>query len=154
MADMNRATLYGRLGGVPEIRTLDSGDKVASFSLATGEKWKDKATGEPRERTEWHRIVVFGPMAKVAEKYLKKGSRCIVEGAIRTRKWLDQSGNDRWTTEIVLSGFGARLDVIDWPEEVGGAARGHDEAYGDLPGAHTSESTPHGRYDFDDDIPF
>lgn len=129
MADLNRVSLLGRLGKDPEIRQTQSGENVASFSIATGEQWKDKATGEKKERTEWHSVVVFGPMAEVAKKYLAKGGRVYVEGQQRTRKWQDQSGNDRWTTEVVLSGFGSRLDVIDWPEG-GGAARGQDDAYG------------------------
>lgn len=149
MADLNRASLMGRLGKDPEIRTTQSGERVASFSIATGEKWKDKNTGEAKERTEWHNVVAWGGLAGVAERFLKKGARVLVEGAIRTRKWQDQSGNDRWSTEIVLSGFGARLDVIDWPEgSGGGAARGQDDAYGD-------GQIPSGpRNDLDDDIPF
>jgi single-strand DNA-binding protein len=148
MADLNRASLLGRLGQDPEIRTTQSGDKVANFSLATGEQWKDKNTGEKRERTEWHRVVIWGPLAGVAEKHLRKGARVHIEGAIRTRKWQDQSGQDRWSTEIVLSGFDARLDVIDWPEgSGGGAARGQDESYGD-------NMPPGPRGDLDDEIPF
>lgn len=149
MADLNRASLMGRLGQDPEIRTMQSGDKVANFSVATGEQWKDKTTGEKKERTEWHRVVVFGPLAKVAEQYLRKGARVLIEGNIRTRKWQDQSGSDRWSTEIVLSGFGANLAIIDWPEGSGGAARGQDESYGkdDMPPG------PSGR-DYDDEIPF
>lgn len=149
MADLNRVCLSGRLGKDPEIRNTQSGEMVASFSMATSEQWKDKATGEKKERTEWHSIVVWGPMAKIAEKYLGKGRRVYVEGQQRTRKWQDQNGNDRWSTEVVLSGFGSRLDVIDWPEGTGsGAARGQDDSYGgdNLP--------PSSRPDFDDDIPF
>lgn len=131
MSDLNRASLLGRLGQDPEIRTTQSGEKVANFSLATGEQWKDKNTGEKRERTEWHRVVVWGPLAKIAEQYLTKGKRVLVEGAIRTRKWQDQSGQDRWSTEIVVSGFDARLSIIDWPEGSGGANKGQDDAYGD-----------------------
>lgn len=148
MADQNRATLFGRLGRDPEIRTTQGGEKVASFSIATSEKWKDKGTGEEKERTEWHNVVVWGALAGVAERFLRKGSRVIVEGAIRTRKWQDQSGNDRYSTEIVLSGFNARLDVIDWPEgSGGGAARGQDDAYGDLPPTRGPSLS-------DDEIPF
>lgn len=129
MADLNRASLMGRLGKDPEIRTTQSGEKVANFSIATGEKWKDKNTGEEKERTEWHNVVVWGALAGVAEKYLAKGRRVLLEGNIRTRKWQDQNGADRWSTEIVLSGFGARLDIIDWPES-GSAARGQEQGYG------------------------
>lgn len=150
MSDLNRASLFGRLGKDPEIRTMTNGDKVASFSLATGEQWKDRATGEKRERTEWHNVVVYGPLVQTVEKWLKKGRRVFVEGAIRTRKWQDQSGQDRWTTEIVLSGFTARMQLIDF-ESGGGAARGREDAYGDLPGPGQSGR---GAPDLDDGIPF
>lgn len=153
MADMNRATLFGRLGKDPEIRSMQTGDRVASFSLATGEKWKDRATGEARERTEWHNVVVFGPLVDTVERFLKKGRRVMVEGQIRTRKWQDQSGQDRWTTEIVLSGFTARLILIDF-EDGGGAARGREDSYGDLPGANDGGSGDGAPVGLDDEIPF
>lgn len=148
MADLNRVSLLGRLGKDPEIRSTQSGEKVASFSIATSEQWKDKGTGEKKERTEWHNIVVWGNLAVVAEKYLAKGNRVYVEGAQRTRKWQDQSGNDRWSTEVVLSGFNARLDIIDWPEGSVGASRGQDDRYdgGQIPPGH--------RDVLDDEIPF
>lgn len=150
MADLNRASLMGRLGKDPEIRTFGSGDRMVSFSLATGERWKDKTTGEQKERAEWHQIVIFGPLVNVAEKWLKKGARVHLEGNIRTRKWQDQQGNDRYTTEIVLRGYDARLDLIDFDGagEGGGAARGREDAYGDLPPG------PPPRTDIDDEIPF
>lgn len=173
MADLNRASLMGRLGADPEIRTLDNGDKVANMRIATGERWKDKGSGEQKERTEWHSIVVYGPAAGVVEKYLAKGRRVLVEGAIRTRKWQDKEGADRYSTEIVVSGFGGRIDVIDWPEgqgQGGGAAKGQDDAYGDLPGTRGSaggddRGTSYknsggggygagGRDDLEDQIPF
>lgn len=148
MADMNRVCLSGRLGGDPEIRQTNKGEKVATFRMATGEQWKDKATGEKRERTEWHTVVAFGPLAQIAEKYLGKGKRAYVEGPQRTRKWQDQSGSDRYSTEVVLSGFSSRLDVIDWPEgSGGGAAKGQDEAYG-------GDDMPPSRSEYDDEIPF
>lgn len=151
MADLNRASLMGRLGRDPEIRTMSSGDRVASFSLATGERWTDKATGEKKERAEWHQIVVFGPLVNTVEKWLTKGKRVHLEGPIRTRKWQDQSGNDRYTTEIVLSGYSARLDLIDFDEAGGsGAGNGRGDAYGDLP-----PGPPAGSYaGLDDEIPF
>lgn len=147
MADLNRVALLGRLGADPEIRQTQSGEKVAYFRLATSEVWKDKNTGEKKERTEWHSVVVWGALAGIAEKYLAKGKRVYVEGPQRTRKWQDQSGADRWSTEVVLSGFFARLDVIDWPEGQG-AARGQEDSYG-------GDQLPPGRSgDMDDDIPF
>jgi single-strand DNA-binding protein len=148
MADLNRASLIGRLGKDPEIRSMQNGDKVASFPVATGEKWKDKNSGEERERTEWHQVVVFGPLVRVIEQYLEKGKRVFIEGSIRTRKWQDQSGNDRWSTEIVLSGFNAKMIMLDGASGGGGgAAKGQDDAYGDLP-------NPGPRSDMDDEIPF
>lgn len=148
MADLNRVSLLGRLGRDPEIRNTQSGEKVATFSIATGEQWKDKNTGEKKERTEWHNVVVWGALARVAEQYLRKGARVLVEGQMRTRKWQDQSGNDRWSTEVVLSGFAANLSIIDWPEgSGGGAARGQDDAYG-------GDQLPPGPATYDDEIPF
>lgn len=149
MADLNRVTLLGRLGADPEIRSTQGGDKVATFRIATSEKWKDRNSGETKERTEWHTVVAWGNLAQIAEKWLAKGRRVYVEGPQRTRKWQDQSGQDRYSTEVVLSGFGSRLDVIDWPEGAGGgAARGQDAAY-------NSDNMPPGpSRDFDDDIPF
>lgn len=143
MADLNRASLMGRLGADPEIRSMQNGDEVASLRIATGERWKDKGSGEQKERTEWHTVVVFGPAVGVVKKYLTKGKRVLIEGQLRTRKWQDQQGNDRYTTEIVVSGFIGRVDVIDWPEsEGGGAARGREESYGDLPGTRSSGGNP------------
>lgn len=150
MADMNRASLSGRLGADVEIRNTQSGEKVASFRIATGESWKDKNTGERKERTEWHSVVAFGSLAAFAERFLAKGRRVFVEGPIRTRKWQDQQGNDRYSTEIVLSGFGCRIDPIDWPESSGGAAQGQADGYSrdEMPPNSSSNA------DFDDEIPF
>ena len=148
MADLNRASLIGRLGKSPEIRSMQNGDKVASFPLATGEKWRDKTSGEEKERTEWHQVVVFGPLVRVIEQFLEKGKRVFIEGAIRTRKWQDKEGNDRWSTEIVLSGFDAKMIMLDGASGGGGgAAKGQEDAYGDLP-------NPGPRGDIDDEIPF
>lgn len=148
MADLNRASLIGRLGKDPEIRSMQNGDKVASFPVATGEKWKDKNSGEEKERTEWHQVVVFGPLVRVIEQYLEKGKRVFIEGAIRTRKWQDKEGNDRWSTEIVLSGFDAKMIMLDGASGAGGgAAKGQEDAYGDLPNQGP-------RSDMGDEIPF
>lgn len=148
MADLNRASLIGRLGKDPEIRSMQNGDKVASFPLATGEKWKDKASGEEKERTEWHQVVVFGPLVRVIEQFFEKGKRVFIEGAIRTRKWQDKDGNDRWSTEIVLSGFDAKMIMLDGASgSGGGAAKGQEDAYGGLP-----KTGP--RSDMADEIPF
>lgn len=144
---VNKVILVGNLGQDPEIRSFPSGGKVANLRIATSETWKDRNTGERKERTEWHTVAIYSePLVRVAEQYLKKGSKVYVEGQLETRKWQDQSGNDRYSTEVVLSGFGARLDVIDWPEG-GGAARGQEESYG-------GDNLPPSRPDFDDEIPF
>lgn len=150
MSDLNKVCLLGRLGADPEIRSTQNGENVATFRMATSETWKDKNTGEKKERTEWHTVVAWGPLAKLAETYLRKGKRAYVEGPQRTRKWQDQSGQDRYTTEVVLSGFGNRLDIIDWPEGTGGggAARGQDDSYG-------GDQLPPGPSQYDDSkIPF
>lgn len=110
----NRATLIGNLGADPEIKALPSGGKVANFRVATSEQWRDKETGEKKERTEWHSISVFNEhLVAVVEQYVRKGSKLFVEGSIRTRKWQDQTGQDRYTTEIVLSGFDGTIKLLD-----------------------------------------
>ena len=107
---VNRAILVGNLGAHPEIRGLPGGQKVANFSVATSEQWTDRQSGEKRERTEWHRVSVFDPYAvKYVEDYLQKGDRVYIEGKLQTRKWQDQSGSDRYTTEIVVNAVGGRL---------------------------------------------
>ena len=157
-SDLNRVSLMGRMGCDPEVKTFDNGDRVCNFRIATGDKWKDRNTGEDRERTEWHQIVVYGDgLVKLAEKWLRKGNRVHLEGSLRTRKWQDQQGNDRYSTEVVLSGFGARLDIIDWPDG-DGREKGQRESYGNLPGNQGQS----GGYDgygqggqaMDDSIPF
>lgn len=145
MSDLNRVSLSGRLGTDVEIKNTQTGDKVASFRIATGEKWKDKNTGERKEKTEWHSIVAFGGYATLAEKVLRKGLRAFIEGPLRTRKWTDQQGNDRFSTEIVLSGFGCRIDPIDWPDSGGRSDRDRD-------GSDDNHNASH--RDYDDEIPF
>ncbi|MAM60829.1 single-stranded DNA-binding protein [Maritimibacter sp. UBA3975] len=155
---MNRATLIGNLGKDPEVRTFDNGDRVANFSLATSDRWKDRNTGEQKERTEWHRVSVFGKLVDVIEQYVRKGDKILVEGAIRTRKWQDQTGQDRYSTEIVLTGFDSKLIMLRSPTGGSGKADGQREAYGDLPGASgpppNDDAPPAGSGGFDDEIPF
>nr|WP_319513720.1 single-stranded DNA-binding protein [uncultured Cohaesibacter sp.] len=130
---INKAILIGHLGADPDIRTIGQGRTIASFSLATSKNWKDQGTGERRERTEWHRVVIFNEnLAKLAQQYLKKGSKAYLEGELATRKWTDSNGVDRYTTEVVLQGFSASLTMLDSkgaecppPAEPG--------AYGDIP---------------------
>jgi single-strand DNA-binding protein len=123
---LNRVTLLGRLGRDPEVRNTQSGDKVVNFSVAVSEQWKDKTTGEKREQTEWARIVIWGDqLGSVAERFLHKGSQVYLEGKMQTRKFVDKSGNERETTEVVLRGFDAKLVLIDPPPNTGqGAGQG------------------------------
>src|SRR5271157_2844443 len=124
---VNKVTLIGNLGKDPEVRRLNSGDQVVSFSLATSESWRDKTTGERRERTEWHNIVIFNEnLGKVAEQYLKKGSKVYVEGQLQTRKWQDQSGQDRYTTEVVVNRFRGDLTLLDRAGDSVAATGGED----------------------------
>ena len=109
---INKVILVGNLGRDPETRAMQSGGSVANLSVATAERWKDR-DGNRQERTEWHRVVVFGTLADVASKYLRKGSKVYLEGKLQTRKWQDQSGQDRYATEVVLSGFGSALKILD-----------------------------------------
>lgn len=162
---VNKVILVGNLGNDPEVRNLPSGGKVVNLSIATSDQWRDKNTGERKERTEWHRVVIFSEgLVRVAEQYLRKGSKVYVEGALQTRKWQDQQGQDRYSTEIVLQGFNSTLTMLD----------GRGEGGGDSPGGATGFSGPRessfggGRQDsrrpsaapafesgsMDDDIPF
>tara|TARA_B100000700_G_scaffold314497_1_gene401162 strand:- start:65 stop:544 length:480 start_codon:yes stop_codon:yes gene_type:complete len=111
---VNKVILIGNLGRDPEIRTFQNGGKVCNFSIATSESWKDRNTGERQERTQWHNIAIFSePISNIAEQYLKKGSKVFLEGQLETRKWQDQSGNDRYTTEVVLRPFNGNLTLLD-----------------------------------------
>lgn len=110
---LNQVQLIGNVGRDPEIRRLNNGDAVANLTIATGDKWKDKNTGEWKERTEWHNVVVFGGLAGVIENYVKKGSKLYVSGELQTRKWQDRDGNDRYSTEVVLRGPAAKMEMLD-----------------------------------------
>ena len=141
---LNKVMLLGNLGGDPEVRHSQDGSKIVTFSLATSESWKDKNSGEVKDRTEWHRVVIFSPgLADIAEKYLHKGSKVYVEGMLRTRKWQDQHGNDKYSTEIVMSSYNAYLILLDGKS----AADNHTQA------ASTSEPAS-GTDNIDDEIPF
>ena len=114
VGSVNKVILLGNLGRDPEIRSMQSGSKMAAFSMATSKRWKDKATQEQRDKTSWHNIVVFGDgLVDIVEKYVNKGSKIYVEGELQTRKWQDQDGNDRYTTEVVLQGFNSNLTLLD-----------------------------------------
>ena len=122
---VNKVILVGNLGADPEIRRTQDGRPIANFSVATSENWRDKSTGERRERTEWHRVVVFNEgLCKVIESYLRKGSKVYLEGALQTRKWQDQSGVDKYTTEVVLQGFNSTLTMLDSRADGGGGGGG------------------------------
>ena len=109
---VNKVILVGNLGKDPEIRYMPSGGAVANLTLATSESWRDKATGEQKEKTEWHNVSIFGKLAEIAGEYLRKGSQVYIEGALQTRKWQDQSGNDRYTTEVVVQGFNGTMQML------------------------------------------
>ena len=110
---VNKVILLGNLGQDPDIRTMQSGKKVATMSIATSDSWKDKDTGEKKEKTEWHRIVVFNEgLIGVVENYIKKGAKLYLEGALQTRKWTDDAGTEKYTTEIVIQGYGGRIDIV------------------------------------------
>ncbi len=122
---INKVILVGNLGADPEVRTFQNGGKVCNLRIATSETWKDKNTGERREKTEWHTVAIFQEgLVRVAEQYLKKGSKVYIEGALQTRKWQDQSGNDRYSTEVVLQGFGGTLVMLDGRSGGGGGGGG------------------------------
>ena len=134
---VNKVILVGNLGADPETRTMGSGGKVVNMRIATSENWTDKASGERREKTEWHTVVIFNEnLARVAEQYLRKGSKVYVEGQLRTRKWQDRDGNDRYTTEVVIGRFNGTLVLLDGRGEGGGDSaggggyRGNDEGGG------------------------
>lgn len=140
---VNKVILVGNLGRDPEIRRLNSGDPVVNLRIATSEQWRDKSSGEKREKTEWHAVVIFNEhLAKVAENYLRKGSKVYVEGSLQTRKWTDQNGAEKYSTEIVLQKFRGELQMLDGKSEGGG---GYSEP---------AMSDAGGNADLDDEIPF
>jgi single-strand DNA-binding protein len=163
---VNKVILIGNLGADPEIRRTQDGRPIANLRVATSETWRDKATGERKERTEWHRVVIFSePLCRVVEQYLKKGSKVYLEGQLQTRKWQDQSGQDRYSTEVVLQGFNSQLTMLD---RAGGGGGGGDFGSQD-PGSGADFGSPGPtaarqpalagagagrRDDMDDEIPF
>jgi len=163
---VNKVILVGNLGADPEIRTLPSGNKVVNLSVATSESWRDKNSGERKEKTEWHRVVIFSEgLAKVAEQYLKKGSKVYLEGALQTRKYTDAQGVEKYSTEIVLQGFNSTLTMLDGARGGEGGGRvGNDYGGGDSndfgasrPARERQPAMAGGggkRSDLDDEIPF
>ncbi len=174
---VNKVILVGNLGRDPEVRSFANGGKVCNLRIATSETWRDKASGERKERTEWHSVAIFSePLAKIAEQYLRKGSKVYIEGSLETRKWQDQSGQDRYTTEVVLRPFTGNLTLLDGRDgggsgggggnygggaSGGGYGGGYDDgpSYGGGAGGGASGGGGRsggggGRPDFDDEIPF
>jgi single-strand DNA-binding protein len=151
---VNKVILIGNLGRDPEVRSMQNGGKVANLNIATSDSWKDKNTGERKEKTEWHRVVIFGNLADIAERYLKKGSKVYVCGQLQTRKWQDQSGQDKYTTEVVLQGYGGELTMLDGRGDSGGGGGGYgaSEPSGGGGDGGGWDAGPSG--DMDDEIPF
>src|SRR5580692_576900 len=164
---INKVILVGNLGKDPEIRRTQDGRAIANLSIATSEQWRDKATGERKEKTEWHRVVIFNEsLCKVAEQYLKKGAKVYIEGALQTRKWTDQSGAEKYSTEVVLQNSNSTRTMLDGRSDGrggGGGSFGGDDSGGDFGSGGPSSAPPRrvaaaaggrGNSDMDDDIPF
>lgn len=155
---VNKVILVGNVGQDPEVRQFQNGGQVCSFSLATSENWKDKNTGERREKTEWHRVSVFNEgLIRVIQSYVKKGSKLYIEGQLETRKWQDRDGNDRYTTEVVLRGYGGNLTMLDSRNGGGGGYAQQDQMGGGYGGGgpRAMEGPPQDfSQDLDDEIPF
>jgi single-strand DNA-binding protein len=150
---VNKVILVGNLGKDPEVRSMTNGDKIVSFSLATSESWRDKASGERKEKTEWHKVVIFNDaLGKVAENYLRKGSKVYLEGSLQTRKWTNKEGLEQYTTEVVLQRYQGALTMLDGRSE-GGSSRGggDDDGYG---GGRSRGGGGGSSHDLDDEIPF
>ncbi|MEH6672856.1 MAG: single-stranded DNA-binding protein [Sulfitobacter sp.] len=173
---VNKVILIGNLGRDPEVRSFQNGGKVCNLRIATSETWKDRNTGERREKTEWHSVAIFQEgLVRIAEQYLKKGSKVYIEGQLQTRKWQDQSGADKYSTEVVLQGFGGTLTMLDGRDGAGSGGGGGGGNYGDGSGGYDSGPSDPGGYgggydngpsaggneggrsssrDLDDEIPF
>lgn len=155
---VNKVILVGNLGADPEVRTLPSGNKVVNLSVATSDQWRDKNTGERREKTEWHRVVIFSEgLTRVAEQYLRKGSKVYIEGSLQTRKWQDQSGQDKYTTEVVLQGFNSTLTMLDGRGDSEGGSSGFSGPRSEPSGGgarRPAANAPAFEGGVDDDIPF
>jgi single-strand DNA-binding protein len=146
---INKVILIGNLGQDPEMRTFQNGDLIANLSLATSDSWKDRDTGEAKERTEWHRVVIYGKLAEIVQQYLRKGAKVYIEGALRTRKWAGQDGQDRYTTEVVVGGLRGVLQMLD--------SRSAQAGNGTQPAVTSGKSIPAPSVmeeSLDDDIPF
>lgn len=155
MAGINKVILVGNLGAKPEIKYASNGNAISNLSVATSESWTDKSTGQKQERTEWHRVSLFGKVAEIAGQYLDKGSKVYVEGKLQTRKWQDQNGQDRYTTEVVISGYSGTLQMLDRRDDM----NSNNVSQQAQPQAQNSNQpapaiTPVASDEFEDDIPF
>ena len=153
---LNKVTLIGNLGQDPEIRTTSDNREIANFSLATTERWKDKVSGERREKTEWHRIVVFSQgLVSVIKNYIKKGTKLYIEGQLQTRKWTDNNGVDKYTTEVVLQNFNSNLQILTNRDSDGSAPSNNDYQQAQAPAKSNTAAAANPADDvIDDDIPF
>ena len=159
---VNKVILVGNLGKDPEVRRTQDGRPIVNLSVATSENWRDKNTGERKEKTEWHRVVIFSEgLCRVAEQYLKKGAKVYLEGQLQTRKWTDKDNIERYSTEVVLQGFNSALTMLDGRSGAGGGSFGADESGGDFGSSGPSSAAPRRAVaagarssDMDDDIPF
>jgi|TARA_B100001142_G_scaffold55766_1_gene54280 single-strand DNA-binding protein len=155
MAGINKVILVGNLGAKPEIKYASNGNAISNLSIATSESWTDKSTGQKQERTEWHRVSLFGKVAEIAGQYLDKGSKVYVEGKLQTRKWQDQNGQDRYTTEVVISGYSGTLQMLDRRDDMNSNAPSQQSQ----PQSQSAPTpapaiTPVASDEFEDDIPF
>ena len=154
MAGINKVILVGNLGAKPEIKYASNGNAISNLSVATSESWTDKNTGQKQERTEWHRVSLFGKVAEIAGQYLDKGSKVYVEGKLQTRKWQDQSGQDRYTTEVVISGFNGTLQMLDRRDDSNSPMQSQSQVQPAQNAQQAPTITPVAQDEFEDDIPF
>ena len=156
MAGINKVILVGNLGAKPEIKYASNGNAISNLSVATSESWTDKSTGQKQDRTEWHRVSLFGKVAEIAGQYLDKGSKVYVEGKLQTRKWQDQNGQDRYTTEVVVSGFNGTLQMLDRRDDMNSnsATKNSQPQSQSAPEPAPAAITPVAPDEFEDDIPF
>ena len=155
MAGINKVILVGNLGAKPEIKYASNGNAISNLSIATSESWTDKSTGQKQERTEWHRVSLFGKVAEIAGQYLDKGSKVYVEGKLQTRKWQDQSGQDRYTTEVVISGYSGTLQMLDRRDDMNSNTPVQQSQPQTQQASKPAPAiTPVAPDEFEDDIPF
>ena len=151
MAGINKVILVGNLGAKPEVKYASNGNAISNLSVATSESWTDKSTGQKQERTEWHRVSLFGKLAEIAGQYLDKGSKVYVEGKLQTRKYTDKEGIERWTTDVVVSGFNGTLQMLDRRDDSSSSVPSKDVTE---KGQTEPSITPVSKDEFEDDIPF